>query len=192
MPGPQLFDGAEPILFGGSFRTSPGLPKPMRQRGDVLLFGRVGGMLPPSALMFPLCLQVSLVGVFQSLPGAFVSGQVIFFSVVLGAGPMGVSGEVVVLGGYLLRFAHTVANARIVPSAELGGQRRAGFITCPLLHISRIQCSLCIPNRRHALPNTGRFRSGPSRAQGYWAIRHAKECGNEYGIERDGRVPRDP
>jgi len=35
-----------------------------------------------------------------------MSGQVIFFSVVLGAGPMCVGGEVTVLSSYLLRFAH--------------------------------------------------------------------------------------
>jgi hypothetical protein len=192
MPGPQLFDGAEPILFGGSFRTSPGLPKPMRQRGDVLLFGRVGGMLPPSALMFPLCLQVSLVGVFQSLPGAFVSGQVIFFSVVLGAGPMGVSGEVVVLGGYLLRFAHTVANARIVPSCRTRRAKACRLHNLPASAHFAYSVQPLHPESAACASKHGAFPFWAIPCKGYWAIRHAKECGNEDGIERDGRVPRDP
>jgi hypothetical protein len=49
-----------------------------------------------------LRLQVSLVGVLKILSGAFVSGQVIFFSMVLGAATMGVGSKVTVLGGYLL------------------------------------------------------------------------------------------
>jgi hypothetical protein len=40
--------------------------------------------------------------VLTALPGAFVSGQVIFFAVLLGAGVMGVSGNVTSLGCYLL------------------------------------------------------------------------------------------
>jgi hypothetical protein len=46
--------------------------------------------------------QVSRIGVLQCLSGAFVPGQVIFFSVVLGTGPMCVDGEVTVLSRYLL------------------------------------------------------------------------------------------
>jgi hypothetical protein len=49
-----------------------------------------------------LWVQVSLVGVLEDLPGAFVSGQVILFAMVLGAGTMRVGGKVMVLGGYLL------------------------------------------------------------------------------------------
>jgi hypothetical protein len=45
---------------------------------------------------------VSLIGVLKFLSGTFMSGQVIFFSVVLGAGPMGVGSEVTVLSSYLL------------------------------------------------------------------------------------------
>ena len=46
--------------------------------------------------------QVSRIGVLQCLSGAFVPGQVIFFSVVLGTGPMCADGEVTVLSRYLL------------------------------------------------------------------------------------------
>jgi hypothetical protein len=46
--------------------------------------------------------QVSLIGVLKCSSGAFVSGQVIFFSVVLGAGPMRVGSKVPVLSSYLL------------------------------------------------------------------------------------------
>jgi hypothetical protein len=40
--------------------------------------------------------------VLQILAGAFVPGQVVFFSVPLGSCAMGVGGEVTVLSGYLL------------------------------------------------------------------------------------------
>jgi hypothetical protein len=40
--------------------------------------------------------------VLQRLPGTFVSGQMIFFSVVLGAATMGMGSQVLVLGSYLL------------------------------------------------------------------------------------------
>jgi hypothetical protein len=61
------------------------------------------GALPgPGSLMLHLCGQVCLIGVLTALPGAFVSGQVIFFAVLLGAGVMGVSGNVTSLGCYLL------------------------------------------------------------------------------------------
>jgi hypothetical protein len=49
-----------------------------------------------------LGVQVSLVRMLEGLPGAFVSGQVIFFSVMLGASAMGVGRKVVVLGSDLL------------------------------------------------------------------------------------------
>ena len=52
--------------------------------------------------MFLLREHLSVVGVLQCLSGAFVSGQVIFFSVVLGAGAMCVGSKVTVLSGYLL------------------------------------------------------------------------------------------
>ena len=42
------------------------------------------------------------VGVLKRLSGAFMSGQVIFFSVVLGTGTVGVGGKVTVLSSYLL------------------------------------------------------------------------------------------
>lgn len=38
----------------------------------------------------------------EILARAFVSGQVVFFSIVLGSGAMGVGGEVTVFSGYLL------------------------------------------------------------------------------------------
>ena len=82
------------------------MPKPIGKCGDILLGGFVcdsfGAVTGPGLLMLVLRDQVSLVGVLQCLSGALVSGQVIFFSVVLGAGPMGVGGQVTVLSGYLL------------------------------------------------------------------------------------------
>jgi hypothetical protein len=82
------------------------LPKFIGECGDVLLFGfagdRVGAMLGAGLLMLLLCVQVSLIGVLKVLSGAFMSGQVIFFSVVFGAGTMGVGSKVTVFGSYLL------------------------------------------------------------------------------------------
>ncbi len=59
-------------------------------------------MLGPGLLMLLLCVQVSLIGVLKGLSGAFMSGQVIFFSVMLGTGTMGVSSTVLVLRSDLL------------------------------------------------------------------------------------------
>jgi len=100
VPALQLLDGAKPIFLRGSFRTAPALPKLISERGDVLLCGLVSD--DAGLLVLLLRVQVSLVGVLKVLPGAFVSGQVIFFSVVLGATAMGVGGKVTVLSSYLL------------------------------------------------------------------------------------------
>ena len=59
-------------------------------------------MLTPSSLMLVLCVQVSLVGVLKGLSGAFMPRQVILFSVVLGAGTMGMGGAALLLSGDLL------------------------------------------------------------------------------------------
>jgi hypothetical protein len=49
-----------------------------------------------------LCEQVILIGMLKCSSGAFMSGQVVFFSVVLGAGPMCMGSKVTVLSSYLL------------------------------------------------------------------------------------------
>src|ERR1017187_10481762 len=106
MPGSQCFRGAKPIYVRRSFRTAPALPKSISECGDILLFGfvsdSVGAMLGPGLLMLLLWVPVSLIGVLKGLSGAFMSGLVIFFSVVLGAGTMGVGSQVRVLRSYLL------------------------------------------------------------------------------------------
>ena len=100
------------------------MSKLIRECGDVLLFGFVSGSV--GAMLFPGCfrlllrVQVSLIGVLQGLPGAFMPGHVIFLPVVLGAAAMGVGGKVTVLSGYLLRFVHTIAGARAPPSVAPG------------------------------------------------------------------------
>jgi hypothetical protein len=53
-------------------------------------------------LVLILCVQVRLIGVLEGLSGALMSGQVIFFSVMLGAATMGVGGKVLVFSSYLL------------------------------------------------------------------------------------------
>ena len=106
MPGSQRFCGAKPIFFRRPFRTAPALPKFISECGDNFLRSLVSDCLRdtlgPGSLMLRLCQQVSLIGVLEALPGAFMSGQVIFFSMVLGAAAMSVSGKVTMLGGYLL------------------------------------------------------------------------------------------
>jgi len=52
--------------------------------------------------MLLLCVDVNFIGVLKGLSGAFMSSQVIFLSVVLGAGTMGVSSKVMVLSRNLL------------------------------------------------------------------------------------------
>jgi hypothetical protein len=93
MAGSQYFYGVKPILIRRAFRATPVLPEFVGEGGDILLV---------DFLMSLLRLQVSLVGVLKILSGAFVSGPVIFFSMVLGAATMGVGSKVTVLGGYLL------------------------------------------------------------------------------------------
>ena len=78
------------------------MPKPISECGDVLVFGSVSAMLTPASLMLALCVQISLVGVLEGLSGAFMPGQVIFFSVVLGAAAMGMGRSALLLRGDLL------------------------------------------------------------------------------------------
>ncbi len=102
MPAPQCFYGAEPIFFGGPLRTAALLPKLMREGGDVLLLGFVSASAGAGSLMLALCAQVSLIGMLQRLSGAFMSGQVVFFSVALGAATMRMRGAALLLSRYLL------------------------------------------------------------------------------------------
>jgi hypothetical protein len=82
------------------------LPESIGKFGDVLLFDFVsaarGAMLRPGLLMLVLCLQVRLVGVLKDLSGGFMSGQVIFFSMLPGARTTGMGSQVTVLSSYLL------------------------------------------------------------------------------------------
>jgi hypothetical protein len=72
----------------------------------MLLFGLGrGGLcdtLGAGVRMLVFRVQVGLIRMLKSLSGAFVPGQVIFFTVMLGAGTVGVGGKVAVLGCYLL------------------------------------------------------------------------------------------
>jgi hypothetical protein len=114
MPAPQLFYGAKPIFFRRSFRRSPVQPELVRERGDIPLVGVVSAIAG-------MRVEERLVGVLQGLPGAFMSGQVIFLTVLLGAAAMSMGPYAPLFGRDLLRFAHMVANARIMPSAALAG-----------------------------------------------------------------------
>ena len=84
------------------------MPKSISKCSDVLLFGFmsdcIGAMPVTGSLMLVLilCVQVRLIGVLEGLSGALMSGQVIFFSVVLGAAAVGMDSKVPVLERYLL------------------------------------------------------------------------------------------
>jgi len=49
-----------------------------------------------------LCVLIGSLGVFQRLTGVFVSGQMIFLSVMLGGSTMCMCGEHVKLSGFLM------------------------------------------------------------------------------------------
>ena len=106
MLGSHFLCGSEPIFFRRPCRTTPALPKPIGEGGHILICCFVGAPFGTGhgagLLMLLLREQVSLIGVLEFLPGAFMPGQVIFFSVVLGTGPMRVSSKVTVLSRYLL------------------------------------------------------------------------------------------
>lgn len=61
-----------------------------------------GPLMPLLSVLVSLIGLLSLIGVLKALSGAFMSGEVIFFSVVLGTGTMGVGSEVMVLRRDLL------------------------------------------------------------------------------------------
>jgi len=106
MPGLRFFQSAKPILPRRSFRTAPALPEFVSECGDIPLGGlvsdRAAGVFAPGHPMRFLCVQVSLVRVLKILFGGFVPAQVIFFSMLLGAGAMGVRGKIMMFSGYLL------------------------------------------------------------------------------------------
>src|SRR5258708_16839355 len=99
-----VFSGADDrFLSSASSLHSPttkndGLPH--------LSLGACAGILRPLGslrfLMSCLCMLVCSFGVLQRFPGVFVSGQVIFFSVMLGGSTVCVSGEHVKLSGFLM------------------------------------------------------------------------------------------
>ena len=82
------------------------MPELVSEDADILRCDFVsesaGAMFGRVPLMLFLRLQVSLVGVLEILAGAFVSGEMVFFPMVLGSGAMGVGGKVTVFSGDLL------------------------------------------------------------------------------------------
>lgn len=82
------------------------MPQLIRERGDLVLFGFVRysiGALPGSGpLMRALCHKICSIVMLTTLPGSLISSQVIFLALVLGAGSMGVCGNVPAFGSYLL------------------------------------------------------------------------------------------
>ena len=82
------------------------MPEFVSENGDVPLFGfvrnSIGALSGSRPLVLLLCDQVSLIGVLAALSGAFISGQVIFFAVMLGAGAVRMRGNVTAFGCNLL------------------------------------------------------------------------------------------
>jgi hypothetical protein len=82
------------------------LPEFVGKSGDVrfleFVSNSIGALPGPWPLMLLLCHQVSLIAVLAALSGAFVSGEVIFFAVMFGAGAVGMGGNVPAFGCYLL------------------------------------------------------------------------------------------
>jgi hypothetical protein len=56
-----------------------------------------------------LCVLVGSFRVLEGLPGEFVSGQVIFFSVMLGGSAVGLGGEHVKFSGLLVGVFHDLS-----------------------------------------------------------------------------------
>jgi hypothetical protein len=104
--GSQVFDGPKPVFLRRSHWTVPALPEQVGCDRDVVLFNFVRGhghvSLNAGCLVLLLRQAEGLTGVLKLLPGTFMASQVVLFSVVFGAGAMGVDGKVPVLGGYLL------------------------------------------------------------------------------------------
>jgi hypothetical protein len=116
----------------------------------------IGGMPGRAPLMLALLLQVSLIGVFLSLSGAFMSAQVIFFARVLGAGTVGMAAKVAAFGSYLLGFAHNIVNARIVPSPcsacfRSPGRRANRIAGCIWIRVNRHSLALSSAGFAHSL-----------------------------------------
>ena len=104
LPGSHFLFGSKPIFFVRPCRTTTALPNPIGECRDILLCNLLSDSFGTGRslgfLVLLLRKQVSRIGVLLRLSGAFMSSQVIFFS--LAPGPMGVSSEVAVLSSYLL------------------------------------------------------------------------------------------
>jgi DnaK suppressor protein len=124
-----------------SLWAAPLVPKPISQCGDLRLFDVVSAMSG-------LCVEVRLPGMLKRLPGAFMSGQVIFLSAVLRAGAMSMRGEAMLLGSYLLRFAHDPYRCTY-GTVSRGGQAEAlrAPARSPDRQIPHFKCSLCTSRR---------------------------------------------
>jgi len=83
----QLCGGLEPILFRRPLWTASGLPQLVGERRDVSVPERRDAM-------DILSLSMPLSVVFERLPGMFVSGEMLAFSLLLPRN-MGVGGDVV-------------------------------------------------------------------------------------------------
>src|SRR5271157_1225124 len=96
--------GLEPVLVRRSLRTASGLPQRMSQLGDVLAPKGCDAVFIHGGPMRLLGMLVSLLGVFQSLPGALLPGLVVLLFMGLGGAAMSVGGLIVKFGRALMIF----------------------------------------------------------------------------------------
>ena len=96
--GSQLFGGTKPIFLRRSFRTAPGLPERMGQRGDFIV--SKGRHTVSNRRLSHL---VRLLGMLEGLPGMLVPSLIFGFPLLF-TGAVGVGGKIVQLGGPLVIF----------------------------------------------------------------------------------------
>jgi hypothetical protein len=90
-PESQSFRGVKPILLRRPFRTASGFPELVSQCRNIVVseWGKAVRVL------------MGILGMFQSLPGMLVPGQVVLLSMLLGS-PVDMGGAVVQLGSSLV------------------------------------------------------------------------------------------
>jgi hypothetical protein len=98
----KCFHGEKPILFRRPLRTASSTPKAISECGGGLFLGFASAVACRGVLMPASWEQVILIRMLESQPGPLMSGEVIFFAVILNADAVGMGGEVMVLSRYLV------------------------------------------------------------------------------------------
>jgi hypothetical protein len=101
---PQFLYGMKPVFFRRALRTASRLPQRMSQGCDVLVPKSRFAMGLHSVPVCLLGFLVSLLGVLESSPRAFLPGLVILFLMGFRSTTMGVGGSIVQFSGSLMVF----------------------------------------------------------------------------------------